>query len=85
MSSLRDDVNRLGLGASAKMFDAQLVNELQDGFMGLLSNADPVGSAVWMTLHKVHILSHCILLPRKCVLDFVAGYELRVFLALALN
>jgi hypothetical protein len=23
------------------MFDAQLVNGLQDGFMGLLSNADP--------------------------------------------
>jgi hypothetical protein len=32
---------RLGLGDSAKMFDAELVNGLQDGFMGLLSNADP--------------------------------------------
>ncbi len=31
----------LGLGDSAKMFEAQLVNGLQDGFMGLLSNADP--------------------------------------------
>ncbi len=32
---------RLVLGESAKMFDAQLVNGLQDGFLGLLSNADP--------------------------------------------
>jgi hypothetical protein len=31
----------LGLGDSAKMFEAELVNGLQDGFMGLLSNADP--------------------------------------------
>jgi hypothetical protein len=32
---------RLGLGDSAKMFDAELVNGLQNWFMGLLSNADP--------------------------------------------
>ncbi len=41
---------RLGLGDSAKMFEAQLVNGLQDGFMGLLGNADPAHFLQLLTL-----------------------------------